>query len=73
MSIFTKEYLKDWLWVLTAITLVFGAVLFPGFSDYSRRPFWWTLWEVLGILCAAGAVGGWCYFWFKQEERDKYK
>lgn len=71
MSIFSKKYLKDWLWVGTAIFLVYGTIFFPGFSDYANKPFWWRLWDILGILCGAVTVGGWIYFWIKQGERNK--
>lgn len=71
MSIFSKKYFKDWLWTLTAFTLVFGAVFFPGFSDYANKPFWWKLWDILGVLCLVGTIGGWIYFWTKQGERNK--
>jgi hypothetical protein len=69
MSIFQKKYLKDWLWALTAFVLVFGAVFFPGLSDFANKSFWWKLWDILGIAAALGAVGGWVYFWTKQNSR----
>lgn len=72
MSIFNKKYLRDWAWVFTAITLVFGAVIFPGLSDYANKPFWWHFWEILGITCAIATVGLWVYGWNKQDERDKH-
>ena len=67
MSIFNKKYLRDWAWVFTGLTLVFGAVIFPGLSDYANKPFWWHLWEVLGIACALTTIGLWVYGWTKQD------
>ena len=63
MSIFTKKYLKDWLWALTAIVVGFGAVIFPGISDYANHSFWWKFWDVVSVICVIGAIGGWAYFW----------
>lgn len=63
MSIFSKKYLKDWLWFGTALTCVFGPVIFPGLSDYANHSFWWTLWDILGILTFVCTLGGWIYFW----------
>lgn len=70
MSIFTKKYLKDWLWVLTAVTCVFGAVIFPGLSDYANKKFWWNFWDVAGIVCGVATVGGWVYFWTAQPKQE---
>lgn len=66
MSIFTKEYLKDWLWVFTAIVAVFGTIIFPGLSDYANHSFWWKFWDVAAFICAGTVVGGWIYFWTKK-------
>lgn len=68
MSIFQKKYLKDWLWVLTAFSLVFGAVFFPGFSDFANKSFWWKFWDILGIACGVTTLVGWIYFWVKQDK-----
>lgn len=68
MSIFQKKYAKDWLWVLTAITCVFGAVVFPGLSDYVNHNFWWKFWDILGIVCAIGTISGWIILSTKKPE-----
>jgi len=70
MSIFNKKYLKDWLWTLTAFTAVFGTIVFPGLSDYANHSFWWKFWDVLAFICAGTVVGGWIYFWNKQDSRN---
>lgn len=69
MSIFKKEYLKDWLYVLTAIVAVFGAVIFPGLSDYANHSFWWKFWDIATIVCILTVIGGWVYFWTTQNKR----
>ncbi len=70
MSIFTKKYAKDWLWVLTAITAVFGVVIFPGLSDFANQSFWWKFWDVLTGICAITVIAGWVYFWTSQSKRS---
>lgn len=66
MSIFTKEYLKDWLYVATALVGIFGAVIFPGLSDYAKHAFWWKFWDIAAVVCALTVVGGWVYFWTRK-------
>lgn len=64
MSIFTKKYLKDWLIVLSILVAIFGTVVFPGLSDYAKKPFWWKFWDVAAVVSGVSVVGGWCYLWF---------
>lgn len=71
MSIFKKEYLKDWLWVLTAILAVFGIVVFPGISDFAEHSFWWKFWDILAGICAIVVIGGWVYFWTSQGKKGE--
>lgn len=59
-----KQNLKDLLWVFTGFTAVFGAVIFPGLSDYANHAFWWKFWDIAAMVCAGTVVAGWAYFWF---------
>lgn len=68
MSIFSKKYLKDWLWIGTAVTAVFGIVVFPGLSDYANHSFWQKFWDVTAAICGLTVVGGWVYFWTSKKE-----
>jgi hypothetical protein len=64
-----KKYPKSWLITLLAVMIGFFAVMGTHFSDAAKKPFWWSFWEVIAIVCIVGWIGAWIYL----SKKDKGK
>ena len=69
MAIEKRVLIKDFAWLLTALTCVFGPPLFVHFSEAANTPFWWSFWDVLAIITGAAAIVLWCIFWFSPKNK----
>ena len=63
---FIKENWKDLLKVISAIAIVYLAVMSSWYSDNAEVKFWWVFWDVVSVVCILTLIIVWVLDWTKK-------